>query len=423
MSRLPLIIFIGLGILALIAVAALLGVGRKEGAPPAATIEFWGLEDESVWRGAFQKLYETKPHLTVNYKRLDETSYETVLVNRLAEGRGPDVFLLKNTWIKKHRDKVFPFPADFFKIPAREVIAPFADGPAAEILTPEGALLGLPLSIDSPVLLYNKDMLNAAGIAALPRTWTDFALVVRKLSSKTPAGDLIKSGGALGTYREITYAFEVLSTFFLQHGDAVVNRIPPAVALGDQAIQALETYTSFANPSGENFSWSGRFGNSFDAFVEERTAIVPAFTQDISRLRSRNAHLNIGVLPFPQLKEARVPVVYARYYFPVVSTMSRRKTQAWELVMFLASREAAEAYTKATGRPPSRRDLLSENAPSQELAVAYRQALIAKGWPVPDEPAVARLFEGAVDAVVNRRVNPSRAIAELREKMELLLRQ
>ena len=304
----------------------------------------------------------------------------------------------------------------------RSLIAPLADGPAEEVVTAEGELLGLPLFVDSPVLLYNKDLFNAAGIAEFPRTWDDFAAAAKKLTTNTPAGDIIKSGAALGTYREIAYGFDILSSFFLQHGDPVVNRATGAPVLQREAKDALERYTSFANPASEHFSWSARFGNSLDAFVEERTAIAVGKVGDIPRARSRNPHLNVGVLAFPQLKEARTPVVYGEYFFPVVSNQSKNKAAAWEFVIFLGSAEGTGAYVKESARAPARRDLLAAGAPSSDLEPVYRQALISRGWPVPDEAAVSRLFEQAVESVIVRRGTPERAIADLREKMELLLR-
>src|SRR3990167_10329417 len=85
--------------------------GRREPPPPAVTIEFWGAGDaQSIWSDIISSYKETNPHVAINYQEIDQETYEEYLINRLAEGQGPDIFMLKNSWIEKHKDKISPLP-------------------------------------------------------------------------------------------------------------------------------------------------------------------------------------------------------------------------------------------------------------------------------------------------------------------------
>ena len=95
-SKLKLIL-IGAGVVVLIVILAVLGVipGLKKAGPPAAQIDFWGLEEEDVWEPVISKFEEKFPTVSVKYKKLSPSTYEDTLLNSLAEAAGPDIFAVK----------------------------------------------------------------------------------------------------------------------------------------------------------------------------------------------------------------------------------------------------------------------------------------------------------------------------------------
>jgi len=420
--RPQLFIFIGLGIFVLILALVIFGPGRKPSPPPSAILEFWSpQDDEEIWREALEKFRAQHPQFTVNYRRLDQETYEETLVNRLAEGKGPDIFLLKNSWVRKHWDKIFPLPQDFFKFSARNFQGLFVDVAAEDLISAEGNILGLPLYIDTPALFYNKDIFNAAGIAEPPKTWEEFQEISRRLTILTPAKDIIRSGAAFGTGQNVSHLLEILSSLMFQRNEPIIEPRLNRLALGEEAVRALAFYTSFADERNSNFSWTSRLPASLDALAEEKTAMAVGFASDIARLRAKNPHLNLGIAPFPQEKNARVPVVYGSYFFPTVSRLSPNPGPAWQLVLFMTAGDGAKIYLDKAGRAPARRDLISQGAPKDELDVFYRQSLIARSWPIPDEKATSRLFEDMIESVASSNVTPAEAVNKLREQMRFFV--
>ncbi len=431
MNRIKLVLFVALGIIIIVAVLIISGVGRKPLRPQPATLEFWGVEDERFFNETINKFTAQNRHITVNYSSFSPETYEETLVNRLAAGKGPDIFLLKSSWITKHKDKISPLPQNSFNFFVNDFEKYFADlafqdlvGPASEQARygagQEYQIFGLPLYLDTPALFYNKDIFNAAGIAETPRTWDEVTQTSRELTKKTPAGDITRSGFAFGAFGNIEHAFELLSTLIFQYGDPIIDRKTGAPALSKNSEEALNFYASF-NEGGSNFSWNDRLPNSLDMFAEGKAAMALGFPRDVRRVRAKNPNLFFGIAPFPQRKDARTPQVYGNYFFPTVYKFSKNPVQAWQFILFLAMGEGTKPYLEKSGHSPARRDLIQAGPQSPDLEIYIRQALIARGFPVPEEKAAGLLFKEAVESVVTKRLTPKEAINRLSAEMKLLL--
>lgn len=411
----------GVILLAILSVVGIIPGGRKPPAPEPATVVFWGIEDdERAWIETFQGFKKLLPHLDVQYRKLEPETYETTLVNALAEGKGPDVFALPNTLATKHREKLLPLPANPEGITARTFSRIFVDGPVSDLVPDNTTVVGLPLSMDTPLLLYNKDAFNAAGIAQAPATWENFVTVSQQLTSKTKTNDILKGGAALGSFQNVERAFQVLSSLILQNNDPIVTGESDTIVLDDRALNAVTFYTSFADPKSNNYTWNSRQPKALSAFAAESVAMAFGLSGDIPRLLAQNPHLNLGIAPFPQQTHARAPVVYGTYHFAGVSRLSKNPIAAWQLVLYLTSKDGAETYLKAARRPAARRDLIAAGAPTPELDVSYQQALIAKTWKTPDAQATQRLFRDMIESVVLGAATPKEALDALKDQLPLL---
>jgi ABC-type glycerol-3-phosphate transport system substrate-binding protein len=148
--------------------------------------------------------------------------------------------------------------------------------------------------------------------------------------------------------------------------------------------------------------------------------MVLGFSQDIKRLKTKNPHLKYGVLPIPQRKDSVTSATYGSFFFPAVSRLSKSPAAAWQFAYFLTMGPGADLYTKKTGRPPARRDLIATGAESATMDVFYKQSLIAKSWAVPNYPATKKLFDEAVDAILLGAERSGSALSKLESQIELL---
>ncbi|MFZ2603029.1 MAG: extracellular solute-binding protein, partial [Candidatus Omnitrophota bacterium] len=184
-----------ISVVALLVVIAVVGFvfGRKTEVGTGAALEFWGTDDAGVWNQVISAYQTANPAIIVKYTQKSESTYEKELINALASGTGPDIAFIGNSWLNKHLEKFSPAPSN--------VISPqgFENsfmGVAYQDLVRSGNVYAVPFYVDTIALYYNKSLFNNAGIVNPPKTWDEFNVAVKKLSSKSENGDLVRSGAA-----------------------------------------------------------------------------------------------------------------------------------------------------------------------------------------------------------------------------------
>lgn len=396
--------------------------GFRSGKSSALVLRVWGTDSPAVWKPIINKYITDNKNVSIAYRQVDEATYEEVLVNNLAEINGPDIFFLKNTWITKHINKIYPLPSNKLGFTAVTFRKTFVDAVSGDLVTPANQIIGLPLYLDTLALFYNKDIFNTAGIALPPKNWDEVIDVGRRLTKRTEGGTITTSGMAIGSYDNIDHAFDLVSAIILQNGNTIVPPHIKRIDVGDKTGDALVFYTSFTDPQKTNYFWTPRMQNSFDAFAEGTAVMMLGTGDDIERLRKRNPHLNFGVSAFPQLPNASVTVTYGLYYFATVSRLSKNPQEAWKFLLYASGKNGAATYAKEALRPPARRDLIDVGTLSTELDTFYRQALWAKTWSVPDEKAMQDIFKEAIDSLAQKIIRPEEAVRRIVAKLQLLVR-
>ncbi len=216
--------------------------GGKKG---DVALTYWGLwEDTPVMESVIVDFEKQNPRITVTYIKQDIKQYRERLTTRIGNGTGPDIFRFHNTWVPMFSSILSPLP--------QSVISPdeFRKYYPAVVQTDmvrQGAIYGLPLSIDTLALFTNDEILQAVGATA-PKDWNEFISVSRSLRVP-PSGDPIKTAGAgIGTYDNVVHAPDILSLLMAQNS----TRFQDFNSTIDNASQALEFYTNFASGNGEN---------------------------------------------------------------------------------------------------------------------------------------------------------------------------
>src|SRR3990167_1146868 len=101
-------------ILFVLSVALLLivlaGCLKKSGGSAAANLTFYGLDDSDAFEQIIAQYRENHASVQIRYKKFnDPYEYENLIVNEIAEGEGPDIFFVHNTWLPRHTKKLVPF--------------------------------------------------------------------------------------------------------------------------------------------------------------------------------------------------------------------------------------------------------------------------------------------------------------------------
>jgi len=172
------------------------GLRKKNIKPPTLTLNVWGImsEDDGL-RESFDAYSATHQNVTLRYEQIDPNSYETTLLNALAAGKGPDVFMFHNAWLPKHFDKIAPVDATNLNLATFRTLFPTI---VEQDFAPDGLIYALPLSIDTLALTYNADIFDAQAIAVPPADWLEFQNLIPKLRQINKTGTLARTAAAIG---------------------------------------------------------------------------------------------------------------------------------------------------------------------------------------------------------------------------------
>lgn len=427
----------------LILTGALPGLKKKEAL--RANLEMWGFKNEAFWKDFISgKKGAAIEGITVKYREIPEEQYESALINALAEGTGPDIFMLKDSQIFKHKNKLEPLKKPDGKDGASAIFAEdfkniFVDAVHAGLLEENEEILGLPLFLDTLALFYNKDAFNSANIPNPPQTWDEFAADAEKMSEISTVGDITESGAALGEVSNVEHFIDIISALIFQSGGRIIDyeKMESAIYAGIPekqrdgtvktiipAEKALTFYTSFANPQSKNYSWNKGKQNSLNAFAAGDTAMFIGFAKDIPSIKAKNPHLNFGITALPQPKGAKTKINYGRYDFLAVSRLSAEKEAAWAYILFITSKNPNADYILKNGLPPARRDLTTPDSKTPaELRAFYGQSLSAKSWSQPDENQIRLIFKDIVEFMAIKKFSPSTILTQANDRINQLLKK
>ncbi len=401
------------------------GCGNNEAAVASAPVKLtiWGVfDDASNYKSVIAAYRVVHPNVSIDFREFRYDEYEKELVRGIAEGKGPDIFLVHNTWMERYKSLMEPMPAtvtigyqevrgsikkevvdvlrtentlseralksDFVDVVASDVIRPYQPD---DKTAPTNRIFGLPAGLDTLVLFWNKDLFNAAGIAGAPTTWTAFQDAVTKLTKVDKDGKIVQAGAGIGTSKNVERATDILSLLMLQNGTemvsadgrtATLDKVPKTGGVAGvlPGLDATRFYTDFANPTKAVYTWNADQSNSFDAFVNGTSAMFFGYAYDLPLIRTSSAKLNFAVAQVPQIDGGR-QANFANYWIMTVSKDSKYDDWAWDFIESLTHDEKQNAsYLAAARKPPALRALISSQLEDEDLNAFASEVLTADSW-------------------------------------------
>ena len=384
------------------------------------TITVWGLWHESRYLTNTIKAFTDQTGVKVQYKKIASVAaYERELLTALAEGRGPDVFVIHHTWVDGKRGILAAAPTTV--VDPRAVQDEFVDVVSKDVVR-DGLVYALPVSVDTLAMYYNKDLFNDAGIAKPPETWTDFQRMVEKLTTVNRLGTIQQSAAAIGTAANVNRGPDIVQLLMMQSGLPIINDRGNVDVSNADGERSLTFYTDFANRGKKIYTWNLQQDFSIDAFAEGDTAVMFNYSYHIPTVQAKNPRLNFSLGRMPQIAGSAVEnhSNFAAYWPYAVSNSSTAPTAAWRFVRFVTSQSQADAINTAHTTPPALRSSVIESQRDPELGVFADQALTAKSWSRPDIAAADSIFNQAIDDVVTGASTAKEALRRAEDQLNRL---
>ncbi len=396
------------------------------------TLEVWGLNlKEENFRILVSNFKIKGNRVNIKYIEKDASTYEEDLKQALIQGTGPDIFMINNSWVGKYKNIIIPLNLNTDKdYNIKNIRDEFPNVVETDFVN-NNSLYGLPLSIDTLALYYNRNILDQAGIASAPKTWEELMNILPKLRTVDQYKRVLRSCIPLGLVDNIDHAVDILGLLIMQQGANIVSADHTRVDMDDftlvnnintsPAEQALGMYTQFAKPSSLLYNWNSSFPNSLDAFAFGQSVFYIGYASDRVRIQEKNPNLVFGISSIPQFAQSSNKINFASYNSFTVSSRAKDATLAWDLIKYLVSNTVHNEYLKVSSLPPSKRVGVDMCNNDPELAIFCKNILTAKSYYRPDYEEANRAFSNMINDVALKSLGIDKAIQNAKEILEYSL--
>lgn len=415
--------------LLLVGIGVFASFGGFLGGRGIGKVVVWGTLDASVMQLAIENLRAgNKAFEGVSYIEKDPSTYDSELLNAMANGTAPDLFMLAGRDLISYSDKIITIP--YSAVSQSSYLGSFIDE-GQIFLTQDGAQ-ALPFTVDPLVMYWNRDLFAGAGVATPPKYWNDFLSLSPKITSLDSSSNVKRSAVALGEWRNVAHAKEILSTLFMQAGDMIITRNTqgvPTVVFGstpagypaNPAESALRFYTEFANPSKTSYSWNRSLPRSTDAFVSGDLAVYLGLASEYAGLLERNPNLHFSVALAPQIEGNATRVTYGNMTGLAIPRTAKNASGGLVAAQILSGKEASAMFTGLTGLPSVRRDVPADTKANAAADIFLQSALISRAWLDPAPKTTDSLFQSMIESVVSGKSQSGQAVADTALELQRLV--
>ncbi|MQT15502.1 ABC transporter substrate-binding protein [Segnochrobactrum spirostomi] len=358
---------------------------------------------------------QSQSRILVKYDELPPPSASTEvhqgLVQRLAKKDGaPDVFTQDVVWIAEFAGAGWALPLDQY-VSAEEAAAYFPGVLAA--CKWNGKLSALPWYVDSGMLYYRKDLLEAAG-AAVPQTWDD---LVKTATEIQKAGKAKIGFSWQGKQAEVLICD--LVEFVTSHGGSILAANGKTVEIAEpNAVAAVQfmydTIAKYRISPTDVRSWDEEPSRApftaGDAVFLRNWSYVYPIAQDP---KASSVDGKVGVAPLPHFAGGKSAACLGGYQYGVNAT-TRHREAAIEFLKWLSSPATQLLFATELGLAPSRPAVF--DSPELGKAQPFMQTLkpvFVGATPRPVTPKYSQVSL-ALQSAVSRAITNGDVEAELK---------
>jgi len=425
------LVVLGIFIVAIIgAVFAFASYSGGGGQRDIGNVVMWGtLNAESI--DAFLRAYRDTDNRVdrIFYEQIPEEQFSQRLAEGLADGSGPDVYLLSQDNIIRDWTKVVPI--SYAEFSERAYKDTFID--EAEMYLGQDGIRAIPAVLDPMVMYWNRDILAEAGFAKPPQYWDEFVTYAERITVRDKANNVLRATIALGEYDNVAHAKDILALLIMQAGGSIVSRTEDGALVADLAITTTQTvtpaqtalrfFTQFSNPVKTVYTWNRSLANSRDLFAQGKLALYIGYASEAFLLQEQNPHLNYDVAPVPQVRagDGTRRLTFGRMYAFATPKAAQNLYGGREVAFMLSSKDASALLADTLVMQSPRRDVLSET-PSDPATLVFRNAaLLSRAWFDPHPQETARIFRYMVGDVTSGALRLSDAVVNAQKQLDDLL--
>ena len=280
-----------------------------------------------------------------------------------------------------------------------------------------GRHYGVPLDTNALVMVYNADLLRAAGVTPpsgpSPMTFADFEALARAVTSPD------------GSRRAIGLGTSIFRTFgWVAAGGGSWLRLTPdgTPAFSVDSPETLEALSFMAGLVGQGLAFApvppGTGSASVYALFESGTTVFQATgSWDVARLRKSRPDVELGVLPMPRARvgpDVGTSLGGSSLFIPV---QSKQADLAFDFMLHVTGDDYALRLAEEEGRLPARPRVYSDpffDDPIQQTMLAELQ--VARPHKLDAFPIVLAALSAGIDQILREQKDPQATLADVQRQ-------
>ncbi|MEI8143519.1 MAG: extracellular solute-binding protein [Candidatus Berkelbacteria bacterium] len=378
-------------------------------------IVIWGFESQDAWKTLINQYSTKNKNIDFVYQQQTlDANYENRYLNSILSGNGPDILAMPNETIYRHKDKLAPMPdAQAAKINLDNLFVSAVKqstffNQKIYAMTPTAEPLMIYFNPKMMTELQNKFYNNNQSreeitkvnllTDTMPKTWTDWIELAKYLTVKDTTGNITQAGAAIGTDKVLN-SQDILYLLMMQNQTQIISdnlklatfNLPkdtPPAETDYPGRRAMDFYTSFSNSKSDNYIWNDSLGNSLDAFVSGKVAMVFGYSNFQNYLEQKYPEFVYKKAFVPQQSQDADKIVdYAKFNAFAVSKLSANTPLCWLMVQDIAQNNyidipsSSNLYTSAKSNNLNTSILDRESNNPERIELASAKSLVRGRYP------------------------------------------
>lgn len=323
-------------------------------------IEYWHVASESFGGTTVKELVadfnKTHPNIEV-VEKYNPDMYKGLTQNlqaAIASGKNPDVVQmgwsylnyaaenLKYTDIPKMINEKVPADKDFLQ-------KNYLPNVLALAQTDDGKQIGIPYSVSVPVLFYNPEVFEKAGLDPNnpPKTWAEVQKAAKQIKEKT---------GTMGFFMQEFADNWAQQALIESNGGKMLKKENGKTKAAFDSPEAAEAYQLLADMVKDGSGLHATNEEGFQAYLSGKLGMVCTTIGKRANFE-KSAKFKVMVAPFPVFDGKPLQVPAGGNFLMVFSKDDAKQKAAWEFIKYLESPAALAKWSTGTGYLPPRKDV------------------------------------------------------------------
>ena len=329
----------------------------------------WRQEDRAAYEQFIDAFEAANPGITVKYEAFEATNYNTILTTALAGGTGPAVMMVRSSGGLANAA-----PGDCLEPLTTAAVPALADfaapAVAAETMRATGTIYAVPFASQTQLVIYNKAIFDANGIAE-PQTWDELVALSQKLKD---AGVIPFANGTATAWQNETVTFGLGSSLMGKawYEDLIAGKADFTDPRFTDALAAVKDISQYF-PDG----FIGLdYPSAQQLFSSGMAGMFVGGSYELATFKAQNPDIQLGMFPSPG-KAATDDKLVGLYFDGgyAGNAAGTKKEAALKFLNYLASRDFGQAFANTLNNVSAVPGVTFENPLLAEVAELNKSSI------------------------------------------------